>query len=77
MRIAAGAFLFLVATAQAQDSSPDKTIRTWMTERAKDLEKDFLPTVRTSADFEKMRPGLHQHGGHRILGAQFDDEVLP
>ena len=60
MRIAAGALLFLVTTAQAQDSSPDKTIRAWMTERAKDLEKDFLPTVKTAADFEKMRPGLHQ-----------------
>ncbi len=60
MRNAAGALLFLVTAAQAQDSSPDKTIRAWMTERAKDLEKDFLPTVKTSADFEKMRPGLHQ-----------------
>ncbi|MBV8878805.1 MAG: acetylxylan esterase, partial [Planctomycetaceae bacterium] len=60
MRIAAGAFLLFVATADAQDSSPDKTIRSWMTDRAKELEKDFLPTVKTAADFEKLRPGLHQ-----------------
>jgi len=60
MRIAAGAFLFLVATAQAQDGSPDKAIRSWMTDRAKELEKDFLPAVKTSADFEKLRPILHQ-----------------
>jgi dienelactone hydrolase len=60
MRIAAGALLFLVTAAQAQDGSPDKTIRAWMTDRAKELEKDFLPTVKTSADFEKLRPGLHQ-----------------
>ncbi len=61
MRIAAGALLFVaVATAQAQDSSPDRTIRTWLTDRAKDLEKDFLPDVKTSGDFEKMRPTLHR-----------------
>lgn len=60
MRIAAGALLFLVATAQAQDNSPDKTIRAWLTDRAKALEKDFLPSVKTSADFEKLRPTLHQ-----------------
>ena len=60
MRIAAGVLLLLVGTAEAQDTPPDKTIRAWMTDRAKELEKDFLPTVKTAADFEKMRPGLHQ-----------------
>ena len=61
MRIAAGALLFaFLATAQAQDSSPDKTMRAWLTERAKDTEKEFLATVKTSADFEKLRPVLHR-----------------
>jgi len=60
MHLAAGALLFLVSATQAQDGSPDKVIRAWMTDRAKDLEKDFLPTVKTAADFEKLRPSLHQ-----------------
>lgn len=60
MHVAAGAVLLLLSAAQAQDSSPDKVIRAWMTDRAKELEKDFLPTVKTAADFEKLRPSLHQ-----------------
>jgi dienelactone hydrolase len=61
MRTIAGALFILAATAQAQDKPPaDKAIRDWMTSRAKDLEKDFLPEVKSSADFEKLRPGLHQ-----------------
>lgn len=60
MQLAAGALLFVVAATQAQDGSPDKVIRAWMTDRAKELEKDFLPTVKSAADFEKLRPSLHQ-----------------
>jgi len=60
MHLAAGALLFLVAQAQAQDGSPDKIMHGWLTDRAKEYEKEFLPTVKTSADFEKLRPELHR-----------------
>ncbi len=56
MRTIAAA-LFILA---AQQTSADRSIRDFMTERAKLLERDFLPDVKTSADFEKLRPTLHQ-----------------
>lgn len=51
----AGAVLILL-----QQTPADRSIRDFMTSRAKELERDFLPHVKTSADFEKMRPTLHQ-----------------
>ena len=52
MRTIAGALFILVATAQAQQAPADRSIRDFMTARAKELEKEFLPEVKTSADFE-------------------------
>jgi dienelactone hydrolase len=60
MRTIAGALFILVATAEAQNTPADRSIRDYLTARAKDLEKDFLPEVKTGADFEKLRPTLRQ-----------------
>ena len=47
--------------APAQEKSPaDKAIRDYLTARANELEKDFLPDVKTGADLDKMRPLLRQ-----------------
>ena len=51
------AALFILA---AQQTPADRAIRDFMTDRAKQLERDFLPEVKTAADFEKLRPTLHQ-----------------
>ena len=60
MRTFAGALLILAATAHAQQTPADRAIRDFMTVRAKELERDFLPEVKTPADFEKLRPVLHR-----------------
>jgi dienelactone hydrolase len=56
MRTIAAALLLLTT----QQAPADRTIRDFMSERAKQLERDFLPDVKTSDDFERMRPTLHQ-----------------
>ena len=56
----------LVATAcfcgaqEPAGSAADKAIRRYLAERAAELEREFLPAVKTAADFEKARPALHQ-----------------
>jgi hypothetical protein len=60
MRTVAGVLLILAATANAQQTPDDRAIREFLTARAKDLEKDFLPGVKIGADFEKLRPQLRQ-----------------
>lgn len=44
MRTIAGALFILATTAAAQEKSPaDRSIRQFLTERAVQLERDFLP----------------------------------
>jgi dienelactone hydrolase len=57
MMLTIAGVLLLVA---AQPTPADRAIRDHLTSRAKELEKDFLPEVKTAADFEKMRPELHR-----------------
>jgi hypothetical protein len=52
--------LVLSSAAQAQQTPEDRSIREFMTLRARDLEKDFLPEVKTAADFEALRPKLQR-----------------
>jgi dienelactone hydrolase len=60
MRTIAAALFILATSAHAQQTPADRSIRDFMTERAKLLERDFLPEVKSSADFEKLRPVLHE-----------------
>jgi dienelactone hydrolase len=60
MRTIAGALFILTSAAQAQQTPEDRSIREFMTVRAKELERDFLPEVRTAADFEALRPKLQR-----------------
>jgi dienelactone hydrolase len=56
MRILVGALLFLATTASAQEKPPaDQRIHEFLSARARDLEKDFLPEVKTKEDFESAR----------------------
>ncbi|MCY3023975.1 MAG: prolyl oligopeptidase family serine peptidase [Planctomycetota bacterium] len=53
----------LMADAEAGEApmtAADKTIRRYLAARAAELERDFLPGVKTAADFEKARPELRQ-----------------
>ena len=60
-RIAAlSVFLLSGFPAEAQDSTPDTSIRKYLAARATDLERDFLPGVKTAEDFEKLRPRLRE-----------------
>jgi dienelactone hydrolase len=45
---------------EAAGSAADKAIRRHLAARAAELEREFLPAVKTAADFEKARPALHQ-----------------
>jgi len=60
MRTIFGALFILSSTLQAQQTPEDRSIRDFMTVRAKELERDFLPEVRTSSDFEALRPKLRR-----------------
>ena len=61
MRTISGALLLILAsTSHAQQTPEDRSIRDFLTARAKDLEKDFLPGVKTGDDFDKLRPQLHR-----------------
>ncbi|HVE39070.1 MAG TPA: prolyl oligopeptidase family serine peptidase [Planctomycetota bacterium] len=60
MRTIFGALFILSSTLQAQQTPEDRSIREFMTVRAKELERDFLPEVRTASDFEALRPKLHR-----------------
>jgi cephalosporin-C deacetylase-like acetyl esterase len=42
----------------AQDAPGDRSIRQFLAARAAELEREFLPGVKTSADFERLRPQL-------------------
>jgi dienelactone hydrolase len=60
MRTVAGVLLALAATANAQQTPDDRSIREFLTARAKELEKDFLPGVKDGAAFDRLRPQLRQ-----------------
>jgi dienelactone hydrolase len=60
MRTIAGALFILSSAVQAQQTPEDRSIREFMTGRAKELERDFLPDVRSAGDFEALRPKLHR-----------------
>ena len=45
---------------QAPMSAADKTVRSFLAARAAELEREFLPGVKTAADFDKLRPELRQ-----------------
>jgi dienelactone hydrolase len=60
MRTIAGALFILSSAVQAQQTSEDRSIREFMTLRAKELERDFLPEVRKASDFEALRAKLHR-----------------
>ena len=52
-----------LAAPQAQNPEPspaDRAIREYLKAQANRLEKDFLPDIKTSEDFEKGRPGLRE-----------------
>jgi dienelactone hydrolase len=49
---------FLLAQAKPQMTEQDKAIRKYLAGKAAELEKDFLPGVKTAEDFEKLRPRL-------------------
>src|SRR5262245_66255487 len=42
----------------SQDLPGDRSIRRYLAARAAELEREFLPGVKTAADFEKLRPAL-------------------
>lgn len=42
----------------AQELSGDRSIRQYLAARAAEMERDFLPGVKTAADFERLRPQL-------------------
>jgi len=44
----------------AQDEPGDRSIRDYIAARGADLEREFLPGVKTAADFEKLRPALRE-----------------
>ena len=44
--------------ALAQDAPGDRSIRQYLAARAAEIEREFLPGVKTAADFERLRPSL-------------------
>ncbi len=48
------------ATVLPQDLPGDRSIRRYLAARAIELEREFLPGVKTAADFEKIRPALRE-----------------
>ncbi len=52
--------LLLTSVAGAQQTPQDQAIRKYLASQAAQLEKDFLPQVKSAADFEKLRPELRR-----------------
>jgi dienelactone hydrolase len=46
--------------ASAQELPYDRAIRKYLADRATELERDFLPGIRTAAEFEEVRPALRE-----------------
>src|SRR5579863_412548 len=68
MRILGAAVLVLATTAHAQEKpSADQAIHEFLSAQARDIEKTFLPEVKTAADFENVRP-LRRRQYFEMLG---------
>ena len=48
----------LLPPGAAQETDGDRSIRRYLAARAAELEREFLPGIKTAADFEKHRPSL-------------------
>ena len=56
----------LATEAAAQDTPNDRAIRRYLSDRAADLERDFLPQVKSREDFERARPELRKQYFHAL-----------
>ncbi|MGD0092030.1 MAG: prolyl oligopeptidase family serine peptidase [Planctomycetota bacterium] len=59
----AGVLMAVSDSGEAQEvplTAADKTVRRYLAARAAELEREFLPGLKTAADFEQSRPALRQ-----------------